>query len=298
MMTFPPARIFRPSARLSHAAAGYKRYGLVLAASLIVSGQVFGEGKEGQPKPVETKERLRDKGEAARLEVWESLSDEQREKLRQALRDVWTDPAVIAAREEVKQAGDAYQAAIKAAVSRADPSVAEVMSKIQRSNSGVAHEHIWGRAPVAMGQGGKGLTPTAHPPGFAEKGGSVSRRGFDDQIKPPGFFDGMPPEVRVKFRAAEESAMASEAVKAARAELDRIRGEDELLRRKRLEAHRKLRKVTLDEIVRIDPSLAEVRKALAGEDRREGARPEGPGHEEGRAGKPAGPAAPRDPKPE
>jgi len=265
MMIFPPSRILRPLA-------------LALALSLLVTGQVFSERAEGDgkgnPDKSKEKERFRDKGEAARLEVWESLSDEQREKLKQALRDVWTDPAVIAAREEVKQAGDAYQESIKAAVSRADPSVAEVMSKIQRSNSGMAHEHIWGRPPLPMGQGGKGMPQPPHAPGPPEKSGPGSRRGFDDQIKPPGFLDKLPPEARDKFRRAEAAAMDSLAVKEARAELDKIREEDEALRRKRLEAHRKLRKITIDEMERIDPSIAEIRKKLPGEDRKEPPGPE------------------------
>lgn len=286
-MIFPPSRILRS---------------LALALCLLVTGQVFGEKAEGdgKDKADKPKERFRDKGEAARLELWESLSEEQREKLRQALREVWTDPAVIAAREEVKQAGDAYQEAIKAAVSRADPSVAEVMARIQRSNSGMAHEHIWGRPPVPMGQGGKGMPQPPHGPGSPEKGGPGSRRVFDDQIKPPGFLDKLPPEERAKFRKAEETAMESEVVKAARAELDKIREEDEALRRKRLEAHRRLRKITIDEMERLDPSIAEIRKSLPGEDRKDGARPEGTKKDEPEAepSPEAAASAPDAPKPE
>ena len=283
-MIFPDSRTLRP---------------LALALCLLVTGQVFGDnaevddkgkGKGRADKPQE-KGGIRDKGETARLEVWESLSDEQRDKLKQALRDVWTDPAVISAREEVKQAGDAYQESITAAVSRVDPSVAEVMTRIQRSNSGMAHEHIWGRPPLAIGQGGKGVLPPLHAPGPQEKGGSGSqekggsgpRRGFDDQIKPPGFLDNLPPEARDKFRRAEAAALDSEVVKAARSELEKIREEDEVLRRKRLEAHRKLRKITIDEMERIDPSIAEIRKKLPGEDRKDGAKPEATGKDEPRA---------------
>jgi len=284
MMIFPDSRTLRP---------------LALALCLLVTGQVFGDNAEvndkgkgkGRPDKPQENGGIRDKGETARLEVWESLSDEQRDKLKQALRDVWTDPAVISAREEVKQAGDAYQESITAAVSRVDPSVAEVMTRIQRSNSGMAHEHIWGRPPLAIGQGGKGVLPPLHAPGPQEKGGSGSqekggsgpRRGFDDQIKPPGFLDNLPPEARDKFRRAEAAALDSEVVKAARSELEKIREEDEVLRRKRLEAHRKLRKITIDEMERIDPSIAEIRKKLPGEDRKDGSKPEGTREDEPRA---------------
>ena len=274
MMIFPNSRILRP---------------LALAICLLVTGQVFGDNAEvddkgkGRADKAQENGGIRDKGETARLEVWESLSDEQRDKLRQALRDVWTDPAVISAREEVKQAGDAYQESITAAVSRVDPSVAEVMTRIQRSNSGMAHEHIWGRPPLAIGQGGKGVLPPLHAPGPQEKEGSGLRRGFDEQIKPPGFLDKLPPEARDKFRRAEAAALDSEVVKAARSELEKIREEDEVLRRKRLEAHRKLRKITIDEMERIDPSIAEIRKKLPGEDRKDGSKPEGTREDEPRA---------------
>ena len=56
--------------------------------------------------------------------MWDSLSDEEKEKLRTALREVWTDPAVINARDEVKSAAEAYQKEIREAVSKADPSMA------------------------------------------------------------------------------------------------------------------------------------------------------------------------------
>jgi len=291
MMIASPFQILRPVA---------------VAACLLVTGGVFSQ-ESSADKPKEKagmgKEKFRDKGEAARLEVWESLSPEQRDKLKQALRDVWTDPAVISAREEVKQAGDVYQEAIKAAVSRADPSVAEVMSKIQRSNSGMAHEHIWGRPPMGMGERPKGMPQPPHGAGSRSEG-QGGKRGFDEQIKPPGFLEGLPPEAREKFRQAEEIAMASESVKAARLKLEKIREEDEALRRKRLEAHRALRKATLDEMIRIDPSIAEIRKKLSGEERggpngaprKEGPKREGPGPDGAVA--PVVPVAPVDRKPE
>lgn len=185
------------------------------------------------------------KDEKARIDAWESLTPEQREKLKETLRDVWADPAVIAARAEVKQASDAYQAALKAAVSRADPSIADALAKIQQANSGIAHEHISGRPLLGMGP----------------------KRGFEEEFKPPGFLDSLPPEVREKFRIAEAEAMKAPSVKEARAELEEIRQEDEAVRSRRLEAYRKLRKAVMDEMVRIDPSIAGLQKHLSGGDR-------------------------------
>lgn len=259
---------------------------LALVLCLLVIGPAFGEDGEGKrkDKPDKPKGSFQDKRDVARLEAWESLSEEQREKLKKALRDVWTDPAVISAREEVKQASDAYQEAIKAAVNRSDPSLADVMSKIQRSNSGMAHEHIWGHPTRGGRDFGKERPQSSPRQESPEKGASTkSRRGFGDQIKPPGYLDALPPEEREKFRIAEETALESEAVQTARSELEKIREEGEALRRKRLGAHRALRKVTIDEMIRIDPSIAGIRKKLSGEDRgpdapprKEGGKKEGP----------------------
>jgi RPA family protein len=205
------------------------------------------EKESGKPRVWEKKDR-------EKIQAWESLSPEQREKLREALRGVWTDPAVINAREEVKHATEAYQAAIKAAVERADPTVADLLSKVQ-------------------GSGMMALPPDGpNGPGSPGSPSGLLNRGFDQQIRPPGFLDGLSPEAREKFRKTEEEAMSSAVVKAARSELDRIRGEDEALRRERVEAHRKLRKVTVEEMIRIDPSIAAMQKRLL-----DGGRPPGNG---------------------
>lgn len=227
-------------------------------ASLCLSLLLIPLSGIAQEKEDASKSRVWEKKEREKVQAWESLSPEQREKLREALRGVWTDPAVINAREEVKHATEAYQAAIKAAVERADPSVTDLLSKVQ-------------------GAGMMGVMPPGGPGGSGAPGGPGTptgspRRGFDQQIRPPGFLESLSPEAREKFRKTEEEAMNSEAVKAARAELDRIHEEDEALRRKRIEAHRNLRKVTVEEMIRIDPAVAPMQKRLL-----DGGRPPGNG---------------------
>lgn len=221
---------------------------------LLISLSGIAQEKEESSKP-----RVWEKKDREKVQAWESLSPEQREKLREALRGVWTDPAVINAREEVKHATEAYQAAIKAAVERADPSVTDLLSKVQGAG-------MMG----AMSPGGPGGPSGPGGPGGPGSPNGSPRRGFDQQIRPPGFLESLSPEAREKFRKTEEAAMGSEAVKAARAELDRIHEEDEALRRKRIEAHRNLRKVTVEEMIRIDPSVAEMQKRLL-----DGGRPPG-----------------------
>lgn len=228
----------------------------LLPACFAVSGALalLGALPVAAQEKEEPKARAGEKKDRDKAGAWESLSSEQREKLRETLRGVWTDPAVINAREEVKHASDAYQAAIKAAVEKTDPAMAELLSKVQ--GAGMMGPLPSG-APGNPGRNG-GPGPVPGSPG----------RGFEPQIRPPGFLDSLPPEARDQFRKAEAAAIESESVKAVRAELDQIRQEDEALRRKRIEVHRKLRKVTVEEMIRIDPSIAPMQKRLL-----EGGRP-------------------------
>lgn len=229
-----------------------RSFPLPVLGALVAGAFWFNLPAESQERDA-TKPRVWEKGDRERVEAWESLSDEQRERLRQALREVWTDPAVVTAREEVKHAGDAYQAAVKSAMERVDPSVSELLAKVQGS-SGRSPERGGAFPPGGPGNGGA--------PGPGGPGGGGMMRGFDELFKPPGFLESLPAEIRDRFKKAEEEALKSEAVKQARGDLAKVREEDDLLRRKRIDAHRKLRKVILEEMVRVDPGLAETQKKL------------------------------------
>lgn len=238
---------------------------LILAFVTLLAPVPPGSAQQGEG----AKKRPWDKGERERAAAWEALGPEQREKLRESLRQVWTDPAVINAREEVKHASEAYQAAIRSAVERTDPEVAALLAKIQSD-------------------GGMGT-------GFGTPGGPgmMPPRGFEEQIRPPGFLDGLEPAMRARYAKAESAAMDTSAVKSARKELNDIRKEDESLRRRRIEAHRKLRKITVEEMLRIDPGLAEVQKRLSEEaNRPAGREKKDPKRKDGPHTPPAPPAPP------
>ncbi|NRB76285.1 MAG: hypothetical protein HRU46_18140 [Verrucomicrobiales bacterium] len=179
--------------------------------------------------------------EAERKEMWDSLSDEEKEKLRTALREVWTDPAVINARDEVKSAAEAYQKAIREAVSKADPSMAELMAKAEKSIEGRIHDRIGGPPSGRSG---------------------MFRRAGDYPMSPPGFAEKLSPEEQEKFRKAEEAAKETPEVKKAQAALRGLHKQDEEMRRKRLEAHRQMRQAVLTEMVKKDPSLKELQNRL------------------------------------
>ena len=182
-----------------------------------------------------------DGAEAERKEMWDSLSDGEKEKLRAVLREVWSDPAVINARDEVKSAAEAYQKAIREAVSQADPSMAELMAKAKKSSEGHIHDRI-GRPP--SGRSG------------------MFRRAGDYPMSPPGFSEKLSTEEQRKFRKAEEAAKETSNVVEAQAALKALQKQDEEMRRKRLEAHRQLRQALLIEMVKKDPSVKELQDRL------------------------------------
>ncbi len=179
--------------------------------------------------------------EAGRKEMWDSLSDREKEKLRTVLREVWSDPAVISARDEVKSAAEAYQKAIREAVSQADPSMAELMAKAKKSSEGHIHDRIGGPPSGRSG---------------------MFRRAGDYPMSPPGFSEKLSPEEQQKFRKAEEAAKETPEVSEAQAALKALKKQDEEMRRKRLEAHRQMRQALLIEMVKKDPSVKELQERL------------------------------------
>ncbi len=173
-------------------------------------------------------------------EGWNSLSDEDKEKLRNALRQVWADATVISAREEVKRASEAYQNAIRQAVRRADPSVAGALAKAQAATEGHLKERFGGGLP---GQNGM-------------------RRLGDYPMSPPGFLEGLTEEEREKFHEAEKEAKTTQAVQDALQALEALRMKDDAIKVKRLQAYRNIRETTMNEMVKADPSLKEIQGRL------------------------------------
>ncbi|MDF1824367.1 MAG: hypothetical protein P1U68_06980 [Verrucomicrobiales bacterium] len=197
-------------------------------------------------------------------EKWESLSEEDREKLKVALRDVWADPSVLSAREEVKLASEAYQKAIRSAISKADPSLIGLLKEIQDMNEGNMRDRLKGSGP----------------------GRFPSKRGLEYPAGPPAFLEKLTGEEREMFRAAEEKAQESESVRAAKKQLDQIRAQDDQLRKRRMEAHLKMRRAVLEAMFKDNPELKSLQSRLdfkpgAGGKGRPGGKKAGPG-EKGR----------------
>lgn len=239
---------------------------LLMIATLCVVNfvAVAQEGNKGDDK---------DHGQKGGREFWGALSEKQREKLRTALREVWTDPGVISAREEVKRASDSYQKAVREAVSKTDPEVADLIVKSQAGNDRSGHDHRGGPPPIRFNQ----------------------RRSGNYPIGPPGFLEKLSPENREHFLEIQKKAEESEAVIEARENLESLRKKDDAIRIQQMRAHVRLRKAILDKMIEMDPELEKYRETL--EFSRKGRPPGKPGDkdrpeggDEPPPGPPAGPA--------
>lgn len=214
---------------------------LICALVTVAAVRVSVGGDEDAPD----REKRAEMSEREQGRIWESLSEEQRSQLREALREVWSDPAVLSAREDVKHASDAYQAAIREAVQRVDPEVAELVVKLQSASEGKSRERL----------GGGGQSKF------------VPRRPGDYPMGPPGYLDNLSNEEKARFKKAQEKARESEAVQAAREELESLREEDGDLRRRRLMAHKKMRKAIMESMVEIDPGIEALQEKVYDKDR-------------------------------
>jgi len=74
--------------------------------------------------------------QAERRARWESLTEEERARLKAAHQKALSDPAVLAAREKLKQARREFREIMRPALLRADPSVQAILDKIRAERSG------------------------------------------------------------------------------------------------------------------------------------------------------------------
>ncbi len=212
--------------------------GLVLLAMLVgVSGGA--QDRRGESPPGK---KAGDQARGPRLggDVWSSLSEEERRKLREVLRRVWSDPEVQNAREEVKNAAENYKKAVKAAVGKEDSKVAALLVKVQSENAGKARRLL--------------------PPGPPRPGdGKGERRSLAHlHIGGPDFLEKLSKEQRKQFLKAQAIAKDRPEVKDAWTELEKIRKKDDAIRKERLQAFTKLRRVSLQALLSVDPDLKDI----------------------------------------
>ena len=171
---------------------------------------------------------------------WNNLSEEQQARLREAFRRAWADPEVLSAREEVKNAAKNYSNAVKRAVLKNDPSVAELLDKVQAENEGKVKQLLTNR----MQHSGAG-------PGEKHPGGHF-------QIGPPGFLEKLSKEDRQKVLKAQAIARDLPEVKAVLMELEEIRAKEEDFRKERTKIFMKLRRTSRHALLSVDPDLEKI----------------------------------------
>lgn len=96
---------------------------MVLTVPVLAGGQPDAPepGRKSAPPP------SRHQREQAVREYLQRISPEQRKKVLAAVRSVWQEPDVVAAREELRQSVETYKAAMREAVAASDPEVREIV---------------------------------------------------------------------------------------------------------------------------------------------------------------------------
>ena len=69
-------------------------------------------------------------GRSGSEKLLESLTEEERQKVRSAVAAVWGDPAVMKARKKMADAGEELKVALRDAVEREDPEVREILKRM------------------------------------------------------------------------------------------------------------------------------------------------------------------------
>jgi len=97
-----------------------------LAAALQFAPTVLAQGPADKPFRQLQERRAR----------WESLSEDERSKLKAAHQKAMEDPAVQAARDRLKQARREFRNVMRPALLKADPSVQPILEKMRAERPG------------------------------------------------------------------------------------------------------------------------------------------------------------------
>lgn len=182
------------------------------------------------------------------------LAPEQREKLREAVRRAWDDPAVIQARDEVKAATDAYQNALKAAIDRSDPEMAKLIEKYRQSSQTESKGYLF--------PGGANNPARVPGPPNALPIPERAREWKDFEsfliMENPPFLRDLSDDKKRLYREAHRKAMESEDVRGRVEQLKTLRQEDDEFRKKRTEAIRGMHSALRKALVEADPRVAEL----------------------------------------
>ncbi len=245
-------------------------------ASAAPDGEKARDGEPARPKEHEGRSRPGEGGPTSeRTDPFQNLSPEEREKLREAVRRAWNDPAVIEARDKLKNAAEDYQNALNASIKRTSPELTDTIESLRRDSD--SSLRIYGPGPVPGGKGGE--------PG----GGGRDWRDYEGflTMENPTFLRDLAPEQQAIYREAHAKAMATEKVKARLGSLRALRQADDEIRKQRIEGIRGVHQAIRQALIEADPRV----ETFLPEPRRTGGdtEPPGPGRERGNPDRNPGP---------
>jgi hypothetical protein len=110
---------------------------LIIALSALTALPVFAQTPA--PTTTPTEPEWRQKGEAIH-QVWQSLSPEERQKLKSARETAKNNPAVIEAHKKLVAERKAYGETLSSAMLKSDPSLAPVLEKFKIAKEKKLHK--------------------------------------------------------------------------------------------------------------------------------------------------------------
>jgi hypothetical protein len=108
---------------------------LIITALCALSAlPVFAQGTTPQTAPSPTGAEWRHRGAAMR-EVWQSLTPEERQKLKTARETAKENPAVAEARKKLMEDRKVYHETLRTAMLKTDPSLAPILEKFKAAKA-------------------------------------------------------------------------------------------------------------------------------------------------------------------
>ena len=176
---------------------------------------------------------------------FKDLTPEQREALREAMRQAWNEPAVTEARTELKVAAERYQKVLQNAIERIAPELKEPIETMRNSSDsafkGLTSNPMGGPRPQGGGPGGRNW------------------RDYDSMVTMarPSFLEDLSPDLQKAYREGHAAAMENPRVVTALDALRELREQDESMRMKRYEAVRRAHQAIRAAISESYPELKE-----------------------------------------
>lgn len=197
----------------------------------------------------------------------DGLTEEEKRRVRDVLAKIWQDPEVMAAKESVRISTEEWREALKKAVNRVDPTVAQLMNKLHEQSRSA---EVRKRYEESMGPGGPGR------PGGPPKGPGM-RYGMGPNGMPglPEYVRALDEEKKKIFLEARGKALEAEAIRALREQMEKLYEKEKVAREQRHRVMMQMRRVLREKMIQIDPRIAKITPEIPPNERPE-KRPEKP----------------------